>query len=170
VELADSQRGRGRGTSRAVQGDQGGVVVHSGGWRPETRKSHGGSELGHGGHSDLAQGSGAPVVSKPSKACAWEGEGVSEVGGAHSCDRDGLKHQERQRRRELCSLVHGGHDHEQQQRERESARKWRRMARSSSVRAGRGRGVGTRGSKARRRLTHGGHVGSTCHPKGQFSE
>jgi hypothetical protein len=54
------------------------------------------------------------------KTRAREGEGVGEDGGARSCGRGGLKRQERQRWRELCSLIHGGHDHEQQQRERES--------------------------------------------------
>jgi hypothetical protein len=31
-------------------------------------------------------------------------------------------------------------------------------------------GTGTHGSKARHGLMHGGHVGSTCRPKGQSSE
>jgi hypothetical protein len=44
----------------------------------------GGSELGHGVHGDLAQGSGAPAASKASKARAWEGERVGEDVGAYS--------------------------------------------------------------------------------------
>jgi hypothetical protein len=100
----------------------------------------GGSELGHGGQGDLAQGSGTLAASKTSKARAREGEGVGKDVGACSCDRGGLKRWVWQRRRELCSLVHGGRDHEQPQceRERESERKWRRMGRSSGVHARRG--------------------------------
>jgi hypothetical protein len=76
-------------------------VVRSGRGRPEAKNRGGGSELGHGGHGDLAQGSGTPAASKASKARAWEGEGVGEDVGARNCGRGSLTCREWQRRREL---------------------------------------------------------------------
>jgi hypothetical protein len=98
-------QGRGRSVARAVWRGEGGAVVHSGGGRLEAKNGDGGSELGHGGHGDPAQGSGTPAASKASKARAREREGVGEDVGARSYGRGGLTRWERQRRRELHSVA-----------------------------------------------------------------